>query len=202
MRLTTPRSSENGPRANTIVLSNAHRARRRAARLSGLSRQRFSALAHWRHSGCLSEGPLSTYRRNSYVDGPLPARPEQHLIGSLAIICSAFVGAIARDRWPRWVPRREFQTNWRPQGSLNFAECFASRIDRSHHLLFSCKFTHRRSTAALILCSPWQADLMPHGPELAMQRCPDRLGRWPSSSRQCGQSCWLALRQQASAVYA
>ncbi len=150
----------------------------------------------------LSPVTAFTHCRNSYVDGPLPARPEQHLIGSLAIICPAFVGAIARDRWPGWVPRREVQTNWRPQGPLNFAECFASRIDRSHHLLFSCKFTHRRSTAALILCSPWQADLMPHGPELAMQRCPDRLGRWPSSSRQCGQSCWLALRQQASAVYA
>jgi alkylhydroperoxidase family enzyme len=39
---------------------NAHRARRKAARLSGLSRQQFNALAHWRHSGGLSEWRLST----------------------------------------------------------------------------------------------------------------------------------------------
>jgi hypothetical protein len=47
VRLTTPRSSENGPWPAIIVLAITHRARRKAARLSGLSRQRFSALAQF-----------------------------------------------------------------------------------------------------------------------------------------------------------
>src|SRR5580704_18601971 len=46
--LTTPQSSENGPWPAIIVLAITHRARRKVASLSGLSRQRFSALAQMR----------------------------------------------------------------------------------------------------------------------------------------------------------
>ena len=41
----------------------------------------------------------------------------------------------AHDRLPRWVPRREFQTESRCQAPLGPTECLASGIDRSHHLL-------------------------------------------------------------------
>ena len=41
----------------------------------------------------------------------------------------------AHDRLPRWVPRREFQTELRCQAPLGPTECLASGIDRSHHLL-------------------------------------------------------------------
>src|ERR1700730_8363460 len=43
--LTTLRPPENAPWPAIIVLAITHRARRKASRLSGLSRQRFSALA-------------------------------------------------------------------------------------------------------------------------------------------------------------
>src|ERR1700739_1892487 len=37
------------------------------------------------------------------------------------------VGALAHERWPRWFPRREFQTNPRPRsGPLGLTECLAS----------------------------------------------------------------------------
>ncbi|MGC2223820.1 MAG: hypothetical protein WA624_16465, partial [Methylocella sp.] len=55
-RLTTPRFSENGPWPAIIVLAITHRARRKAASLSGLSRQRFSALALNVRAGGLASG--------------------------------------------------------------------------------------------------------------------------------------------------
>lgn len=39
------------------------------------------------------------------------------------------------------------------------ADCHTLRIDRSHHLLFSCKFWHQLSTIALSFCSSCQANL-------------------------------------------
>lgn len=39
-------------------------------------------------------------------------------------------------------------------GPLGHAECPASRIDRSHHLHVSCKFTYQLSTVASLSCSP------------------------------------------------
>src|SRR5919199_6815852 len=53
-------------------------------------------------------------RHSPYVDGPLLARCfAAALIRSLAPICPAY-GALAQERWPRWFPRREFQTDSRP----------------------------------------------------------------------------------------
>jgi hypothetical protein len=65
------------------------------------------------------------YRRGSlvkamiaYVDGPHLARRFGHSsIGSLAFICPACVVALAHERWPRWVPPPEFQTDVRPCGA-------------------------------------------------------------------------------------
>ncbi len=57
------------------------------------------------------------------------------LIRSLASICPACWIALAYERWPRWFPRREFQTRRRPLRPEGSTEYLASRIDRSHHLL-------------------------------------------------------------------
>jgi hypothetical protein len=49
-------------------------------------------------------------------NGPRLARRFGHsLIGSLACICPAWVVALAHERWPRWVPPPEFQTDVRPR---------------------------------------------------------------------------------------
>jgi hypothetical protein len=70
-------------------------------------------------------------RDHAYVDGPRLARGFGHrLIGSLAFICPACVVALAHERWPRWVPRPEFQTDVRPCGATTI--CGVSRdLDRS-----------------------------------------------------------------------
>ena len=52
------------------------------------------------------------------------------LIKSLASICPASVGALAHERWPRWFPRQEFQTEERPhRGPLENAGLLSSWID-------------------------------------------------------------------------
>src|SRR6202030_269465 len=61
--LTTPRPSETGQWPAIIVLAITHRARRKAARLSGLSRQRFSALAQMRPQLMSAVPPLLEYKR-------------------------------------------------------------------------------------------------------------------------------------------
>src|SRR5690625_4458081 len=54
-------------------------------------------------------------RGDPYVDGPLPARLRAAFLDRFACIhMSGLLGAVAHDRWPRWFPRRESQTYWRP----------------------------------------------------------------------------------------
>jgi hypothetical protein len=64
---------------------------------------------------------------------------------SLASICPASC-ALAHERWPRWFPRQEFQTESRPyRGPLENAECFSSVSICSS----SCKFGHQLSTVSV-----------------------------------------------------
>ena len=59
-----------------------------------------------------------------YVNGPLLARRfAAFLIRPLRPYLRP-VGALAHERWPRWFPRREFQTTsdliWRPWGPTEY----------------------------------------------------------------------------------
>lgn len=88
-------------------------------------------------------------------------------------------------------------------GPLDPTECPASRIDRSHHLLVSCKFTHQFSTVASVSCSPLPTDfVMPRRPEPVAQHCPYRLRRSPSFSRRSWRSCWPVRQPRVLAACA
>ena len=78
---------------------------------------------------CASGGCASN-RHSPYVDGPLLARclavhRSDRLRPYVRPVC-----ALAHERWPRWFPRREFQTDGRPhRGPLGNAEFLSSWID-------------------------------------------------------------------------
>src|SRR5260221_11935852 len=61
----------------------------------------------------------SRRRSNPYVDGPLLARVDGHVLDRLACIhMSGLLDAVAHDRWPRWFPRRELHTESRRHGAI------------------------------------------------------------------------------------
>ena len=83
-----------------------------------------------------SNTSLSSPRRRGPICGRPPACKSLAACGSDRL--RSYVRPVdggARDRLPRWVPRHEFQTVLRCQAPQGPAECLASGIDRSHHLL-------------------------------------------------------------------
>src|SRR5260221_13713118 len=63
----------------------------------------------------------SRRRSNPYVDGPLLARVDGHVLDRLACIhMSGLLDAVAHDRWPRWFPRRELHPEPRRHGATGF----------------------------------------------------------------------------------
>src|SRR6266545_4573921 len=62
---------------------------------------------------------------------------------------SGLFDAVAHDRWPRWVPRRELHTGTRRRAPLDSTECLASWIDRSLHLLLLLQVSASVGRAAL-----------------------------------------------------
>lgn len=76
-----------------------------------------------------------------------------------------------------------------------------SRIDRSHHLQVSCKFTYRPSTVASLSCSPWPADFFTlHKPRLVAQQCFRMPRPTPSFSTRSWRSYWPTRRLRVSAA--
>ena len=134
-------------------------------------------------------------RRDPYVDGP---RATRVFSGSDRIACIHMSGLLMRlvDRWPRWFPRREFQTRQRPL-QANGSHGVSRTSDRSilpSDLLLQLRLS--RSTTS------------PTGRSLKRRRMHQtsayhRNSR-PSStaSRRCGQSCWRARSLQAWATCA
>lgn len=75
-------------------------------------------------------------------------------------------------------------------GPLHRTEYPTSRIDRSHHLLVSCKFAHQLSTVASLFCSLWLADLfMLRWPEWTVQHYFYKPRPSSSFSRRSWRSC-------------
>ena len=61
--------------------------------------------------------------------------------------------ALAHERWPRWVPRREAQTTMRPRSATGICG-FAHVLDRSNATCSSsCKVRHQPGTDAGLPCS-------------------------------------------------
>lgn len=128
------------------------------------------------------------------------APDSQEVLQSLGrIACNHMSGlfdAVVHDRWPRWFPRREFQTNTRLVPPLGPSECLALWVDRticsssasSGHPLESCPVQPISSTRP-----------MPARVARARRR---RLHRSPSASRRCGRSCWRAPPPPAGAACA
>ncbi len=124
------------------------------------------------------------------------------LIGSLAFICRAC-----------WYSHLNAgQDGFRDVGSkqgggyigpLAHTGCPTSRIDRSHHLQVSCKFTYRPSTVASLSCSPWLTDFFTlRKPRLAAQQCFYRPRSTSSFSTRSWRSCWPTRRLRVSAACA
>jgi hypothetical protein len=134
-------------------------------------------------------------RRDPYVDGP---RATRVFSGSDRIACIHMSGLLMRlvDRWPRWFPRREFQTLQRPL-QANGSHGVSRTSDRSilpSDLLLQLRLS--RSTTS------------PTGRSLKRRRMHQTSAHHrnsrPSStaSRRCGQSCWRARSLQAWATCA
>lgn len=88
-------------------------------------------------------------------------------------------------------------------GPLAHTGCPTSRIDRSHHLQVSCKFTYRPSTVASLSCSPWSADFFTlRKSRLAAQQCFYRPRPTSSFSTRSWRSCWPTRRLRVSAACA
>ena len=129
--------------------------------------------------------------RDPYVDGP---RATRVFSGSDRIACIHMSGLLMRsvDRWPRWFPRREFQTPQRPlqaSGSHGVSRTSDRSILPSDLLL--------QLRLSRLTTSPTGRSLKRR---LRMhQTSAHRRNSRPSStaSRRCGQSCWQAQPRQA-----
>jgi hypothetical protein len=133
--------------------------------------------------------------------GPICGRPPCHKSFSESdrIACIHMSGLFMRlvDRWPRWFPRREFQTLQRPL-QANGSHGVSRTSDRSilpSDLLLQLRLSR-------LATSPTGRSLKRR---LRMhQTSAHRRSSRPSStaSRQCGQSCWRARSLQAWATCA
>ena len=100
------------------------------------------------------------------------------------------VYAAACDRWPRWVPRHEFQTSQRPLAAIESLRIvsYLGSIDRYHLLSLAASGSAGRGEPGRLA-------------NLSGGDCRSGLGnraavvtslRSPSASRRCGPSCWRA----------
>src|SRR5208282_5950579 len=97
-------------------------------RTSGLLAQRFSAK---RFTSPQSEAAIFHMWTAPSLQGVLQCFDQIACVHMSGLFC-----ALAHERWPRWFPRQEFQTEGRThRGPLENAEFLSSWIDRSHHLL-------------------------------------------------------------------
>ena len=90
----------------------------------------------------------------------LPCIPAMWMPSPRKVFCSALIRSLAlmrsvcaraHERWPRWFPRREFQTDKRPHRGPPGNAVFLSSGSIDHTICSSCKFRHRLSTVAVKL---------------------------------------------------
>ena len=88
----------------------------------------------------------------AYVDGPLLARRFTAVRPNRLRSYVRPVGALAHERWPRWFPRHEFQTEVRPYLGQSGYRSISHRGSIDHTICrLSCKFWHQLSTVAVQL---------------------------------------------------